>query len=87
MIVTNYKAIGRGSLVGSFTIDLSSGFRIADAMVMQKDDRMWISFPGIPFQKEGQTKYKNVIEIPDRDRRDRFNEEVLRTLREGGHIQ
>lgn len=87
MTVTNYKPIGKNSLIGAFDLDTPQGFRFAGALLMEKDGRMWINFPGIPFESNGKKGYKNVVEIPDRSRRERFNEVVIDALRAEGFIQ
>lgn len=87
MTVSNYKPIGKGSLIGAFDLDTPSGFKFTGAMLMEKDGRMWISFPGIPYDINGKKGYKPVVEVPDRSRRDRFNQVVIEALRAEGFIQ
>lgn len=87
MTISNYKPIGKGALVAAFDLDTPMGFRFPSLLLMEKGDRKWISFPGIPFEKDGKKGYKNVVEIPDNDRRNKFNDAVLTALRDGGHIQ
>lgn len=87
MIVSNYKPIGKGSLVGAFDLDTPSSFRFTGVLLMEKDGSMWLSFPGIPFERDGKKGYKSVVEIPDRSRRDKFNQLVIEALRAEGFIQ
>lgn len=87
MIIANYKPIGKGSLLVAFDLDTPAGFKFTGTLLMEKDGRMWISFPGIPYDSNGKKGYKPVVEIPDRGRRDKFNEQVLEALRAGGFIQ
>lgn len=93
MTITNWKEIKKNTLVGAFDLALDSGFMIQGAMLMGNDKGQWISFPGIPQYKDGQPilkdgkqQYKNILSIPDRDRRDRFNDLVISELKAKGHI-
>lgn len=87
MTVSNYKAIGKNSLVGAFDLDTPAGFKFTGVLLMEKAGKMWISFPGIPYEKEGKKSYKPVVDIPDYDRRNAFNSAVIAALREEGCIQ
>lgn len=87
MTVSNYKPIGKGSLLGAFDLDTPSSFRFTGALLMGKDGSMWVSFPGIPYERDGKKGYKPVVEIPDRGRRDKFNQLVIDALRAEGFIQ
>lgn len=93
MTIDNYKVIDKGALRASFDLTLGSGMLITGAMLLSKDDRQWVSFPGIPMYKdnqpimrEGKQQYKNLLSIPDRPTRDKFNEQVLTALRTAGHV-
>lgn len=87
MTVSNYKPIGKNSLVGAFDLDTPGGFRFTGALLMEKAGKMWVSFPGIPYEKDGKKLYKPVVDIPDYGRRDAFNAQVIEALRAGGCIQ
>jgi hypothetical protein len=84
--IANYKAIGKNTLVGSFDLLLASGIVICGAMVHVKGDSTWIAFPGRPYTVNGAVSYAKLIDIPDRDTRDKFNSLVLDALRSAGHI-
>jgi len=91
--VSNWKSINKNSLIGSFDLELSSGFFIQGAMLLGKEGRQWISFPGIPMykdnqpmMKDGKQQYRNVFSIPDRERRDKFSEQVISVLQSAGHL-
>jgi hypothetical protein len=87
VIVSNWKSIGKNTLVGAFDLELASGFLIHGVMYFEKSDSSWCAFPGIPFEKQDGTKsYKPILEIPDRARRDEFNAKVIAALKQGGHI-
>ena len=87
MTVSNWKSLNKNSLVGVFDLALDSGMCIYGAMLFQKGENTWCSFPGIPFEKQDGTKgYKPVVEIPDRARRDTFNAAVIAELKKQGHI-
>lgn len=79
--ISNFKTIGKNSLIAAFDLELPSGMTINGAMLMRSGESEWISFPGIPTgEKDGKKTYKPVVSIPNRDRRDKFNEQVLQAL-------
>jgi len=55
-------------------------------MLMQSGDSQWISFQAIPIEKDGKKSWKPVVQIPDRGRRDKFNEQVIAALKSLGHV-
>ena len=59
---------------------------IFGVMLHKKNDSTWIAFPGIPYEKDGKKSYKPVVEIPNRGRRDKFNEQVIAALKSAGHV-
>lgn len=91
MKISNFKPIGKNSLVAAFDLELPSGMTITGAMLMRSGESEWISFPSIPqyqktedsfkpILKDGKQTYKPVVSIPNRERRDKFNELVLQAL-------
>ena len=84
--ITNYKAIGKNTLVGAFDLLLPSGLAVYGAMIHRKNDSEWIAFPGKPYTKDGKTEYTKLVDIPDRDTRDKFNALVIAALQSAGHI-
>lgn len=97
MKVSNWKSINKNALVGTFDLELSSGFLITGALLLKSADRQWVNMPAIPqftktgetytpLMKEGKQVYKNVFSIPDRERRDKFSEQVISVLQSAGHI-
>lgn len=93
MTVTNYKLLNKNTLIGIFDLALDSGITLYGMMLMAKNESRWISFPGRPIVKDGQAsmkdgkqEYAKLIEIPDRERRDKFNAAVIAVLKEEGHI-
>lgn len=87
MTITNYKPINKKTLIGVFDLTLPSGLCIYGAMCHRKDDVGFITFPGKPYTgKSGDTLYAKIVDIPDRDRRDKFNEQVIAALKERGHV-
>lgn len=84
MKITNYKAIGKNTLIGAFDLELPSGICLYGVMLMTNEKGSWVNFPGIPYERDGKTQYKPVVNIPERDRRDAFNTMTLTALRESG---
>lgn len=74
MEIQNYKAIGKGCLLGKFDILIQEwgAMQIVDCTVFQKDGKRWISMPGREFQsKDGQKKHFNLV---------KFSPEVFKKL-------
>ena len=97
MQVSNWKQINKNALIGTFDLELTSGFLITGALLLEKGDRQWVNFPGlpqytktgetyVPLMREGKQVYKNILSIPDRDRRDKFSAQVIEALKSAGHI-
>jgi hypothetical protein len=72
-----------GSLQGFFNLRLASGIVLND-LTLQGDKR-WIGLPGKPQLEDGRVRvgdngkalYTPVVEIPDRQTRDRFTTQAL----------
>jgi hypothetical protein len=90
--ITNWKAFEKKTLRGFFTMTLPSGLRINDAMLHEKGDSRWISFPAREYtDSKGERQFSNIIEFVDRTTADRFRDHVLAALdrhfAEVGHDQ
>ncbi len=86
MKITEYKGIGRGSLVAAFDLELTSGMLISGMKLFNGKNGNFVSFPERPYQSGDETKYAKIISIPDRERSDKFNTSVLDALRSAGHL-
>jgi hypothetical protein len=76
--VSNAKRVSKGSLRGFFDLEMPSGLTIRGAMLFEKDGRRWIGLPSREWIKPDGTKaYQPIVEIPDREARDKFNAAVL----------
>lgn len=79
--ITNYKAINKGALVGSFAVKMPTwNFFINDINLFQKEGRRWISMPSRSYEKDGQTKYFPFCGLMNKDAHDRFQEHALKAL-------
>jgi hypothetical protein len=75
---SNPRRIGKGTLVGSFDVELSSGMKINGMMLFEKDGRRWVNFPSKEWiDKEGNKKYLPLLEFTSPEVRDRFQAQVL----------
>jgi hypothetical protein len=70
-----------GTLRGFFNLTLPSGIVLNGSTLFEKGDSRWIGFPGAPQIEAGRHRidpatgkpaWTPVMEIPDRDTRDRF---------------
>jgi hypothetical protein len=75
-----------GSLQGFFNLRLPSGLCLNDLTLHQQGDKRWVGLPGKPqLDAEGRQRigdggkklYTPVVEIADRQTRDRFTTQVL----------
>lgn len=86
MIISSFKRIDKGTLQASFDLQLPSGFFIHGVLYFVKGENAWCSFPGIPYEKNGEKTYKPLLEIPDRATPDKFNAQVIAELKKQGHV-
>ena len=78
MTIPNARKVTKGSLFGFFDVHLPSGMKLNGCTLMQKDNKRWIGFPSKEWVKADGTKsYVPIVEIPDREARDKFNAAVL----------
>jgi hypothetical protein len=76
--VTNARKLNKNSLRGFFDVELPSGMKLNGCTLLEKDGKRWIGLPSREWQKtDGSKSYVPIVEIPDRDARDKFNAAVL----------
>jgi hypothetical protein len=76
--ITNQKLLRKGSLVGSFTLQLPSGLIIHGAMLFEKAGKRWIGFPSQKYSKpDGTASYTTILEFGSREIAERFQALVL----------
>ena len=78
-----------GSLQGLFNLRLASGICLNDLTLHQQGDKRWVGLPGKPqldaegrqrLGNNGKKLYTPVVEIPDRQTRDRFTTQALAAI-------
>ncbi|MGB7976298.1 MAG: hypothetical protein WCF81_18570 [Roseiarcus sp.] len=76
--IANARKINRGALIGFFDVALPSGMKLNGCTLLEKDGRRWIGLPSKEWVKpDGSKSYVPIVEIPDREARDKFNAAVL----------
>jgi hypothetical protein len=78
--VTNARKVNKNSLRGFFDVELPSGLKICGCSLLEKKDGSgrFIGLPSREWTKPDGTKaWQPIVEIPDRDARDKFNAAVL----------
>jgi DNA-binding cell septation regulator SpoVG len=76
--ITNVRKLNKGALIGFFDVTLPSGVKLNGCTLLEKDGRRWIGMPSREWTKADGTKsYVPIVEIPDRQARDKFNSAVL----------
>jgi hypothetical protein len=61
--ITNARKVTKGSLLGFFDVTLDSGLKLNGCQLFEKPD--------------GSKSYVPIVEVPDRDARQKFNAAVL----------
>jgi hypothetical protein len=90
---SDWRPMERNTLRGFVTLTLQpSGLVLNDCALHQKEGREWIGLPGKPqIDRDGQSRkdpttgrmlYTPVVEIPDRDARERFQQAALAAVHE-----
>jgi hypothetical protein len=79
MVTTsNARKINKGALIGFFDVELPSGMKLNSCTLLEKDGKRWIGLPSREWVKADGTKsYVPIVEIPDRDAREKFTNAVL----------
>jgi hypothetical protein len=76
--ISNARKLNKGALIGFFDVQLPSGIKLNSCTLLSKDGKKWIGLPSKEWAKQDGTKsYVPIVEIPDRDARDKFNAAVL----------
>ena len=90
---SDWRPMSRNTLQGFVTLTLDpSGIVLRDCTLHQKEGRDWIGLPGrAQIDRDGQVRkdpttgkvlYAPVVEIPDRDARERFQQAALAAVLE-----
>jgi hypothetical protein len=85
--VFDWKTFERNTLRGFFSVKLPSGMVIHKMNLHEKGSQRWIGFPAEKYEKrDGSVGWSAMVEIPDRDRADRFRDLVVGALKSKGFI-
>lgn len=78
--ISNARKIGKCALIGFFDVTLPSGIKLNSCTLLSKKDGTG-RFIGLPSKEwvksDGSKSWVPVVEIPDREARDKFNAMVL----------
>jgi DNA-binding cell septation regulator SpoVG len=77
--ISNARKINKGALRGFFDVELPSGLKLNGCTLIEKaDGKRFVGLPSKEFVKADGTKsYTPVVDIPDRDARQKFQDAVL----------
>jgi hypothetical protein len=79
--VLSWRACARNTLLGFADVHLPSGIVIRGVTVHQKGERRWVGLPARPYETDsGSTSWAPVVEVPDRETRERFEGLILAAL-------
>jgi hypothetical protein len=90
---SDWRPMPRNTLRGFVTLTLEpSGLRLHDCALHRNGDREWIGLPGKPqINRDGQQRkdpttgkalYTPLVEVPDKDARERFQRAALAAVHE-----
>ncbi len=82
MKVLTWQKHQKNTLKGFFELSLDSGLNVRGVTYHSKEDgRRWVAFPAKPYEDEnGETKYQNILYIPDDARWKKFQQMALQAL-------
>jgi hypothetical protein len=76
--ISNARKLNKGALIGFFDVALPSGMKLNGCTLLEKEGKRWIGLPSREWIKpDGSKSYVPIVEIPDREARDKFNAMVL----------
>jgi hypothetical protein len=97
MKASSFRAVENNTLRGFFTLELASGLVLHECALHEAGEKRWVALPAKADLDtdgrqrrgaDGKKMYKPVVTIPDRARRNRFQERALeavdRLLAKGG---
>jgi len=77
-VVSNAKPLNKNTLRGFFDVTLASGLKLNGCALHEKDGRRWVGLPAREWTKQdGSKSWTPMVEVPDRDTRDKFNAAVV----------
>jgi hypothetical protein len=78
--ISNARKLNKGALIGFFDVELPSGLKLNSCTLLSKKDGTG-RFIGLPSKEwvkaDGTKSYVPIVEIPDREARDKFTAQVL----------
>ncbi len=83
MIATDFRRIDKGALIGFFNLEITGWhLRLNGCKWFAKGGQEWIGLPSEKYvTRDGQTKYRNAVEITDRDVNQRFQLAAIAAVR------
>ncbi|HAA53377.1 MAG TPA: hypothetical protein DCE42_01395 [Myxococcales bacterium] len=76
--VFNFKAVGKGVLVGTVSVDLGNGISLHECKIVGKDDaELRASVPQRLQRSKGNSTYHDMIEFTDKSVWDRIEAQIL----------
>jgi len=78
--IKNWKPLsGTSKVKGSFTLEMGE-IEINGMTLVEGPKGNFVSFPQRSYQKDGETKYQNIVWMPNKDRRGAFQNWALEQL-------
>lgn len=83
MKVVKYKAINKGALLGSFSIEIEEWRLIIHELTLfQKNGHRWVTMPARKYEEGEETKYFRYCYFTDKEVTDRFSQSCLKAIDE-----
>lgn len=81
--ILNWRALSKGTAIGTFTIILPSGLVIRDCIAFQKKDSRWLGMPRQRYtDKQGQECFSTIVDFRDRTVAESFRKMVFQAIDE-----
>ncbi len=83
LVASNLRRVGKGALVGFFEIHVPAwGIVFHDCKWFRTNKGEWIGLPSSSFKnRDGQTVWKNLVEVSDKDADRYFRDRALAAVR------
>jgi DNA-binding cell septation regulator SpoVG len=81
-IAADWRPVVKNSLQGFLSLTLPSGMIVRECSLHQKDSSRWVSMPAREYKKDGESKWRAVIDFSDKETGKAFQKRALAAVDE-----
>jgi DNA-binding cell septation regulator SpoVG len=81
-IAFNWRALEKNTLRGFVSLELPSGLIIHECSVHSRDGKTWVAMPAREYKKDGESKWRAVIDFSDKETGKAFQKRALQAVDE-----